>query len=199
MTFVNTSLDDLLALPVEEKWRLCLGEGDDGATAECALLLGGRPDGAIARAKTAAAAYRDGRVKTIVPSGGVEWDWEGGRITESHLMAGVLREGGVPEDAILIENEATTTKENMWFGMVQMIRHYRKVPRSVLIVTSAAHMNRSLILARAYLPARTALFPCRSYPPDVEAWLRSDAGIRFLDNELRLVKKLEQSGEAASL
>ena len=96
------------------------GEGadnvTDGGCADVALLLGTRPDIAKERAEAAAELYLGGRVRHIIPTGGVEWETDGRTVSEARYMADILCSLGVPEDAITLEEEARTTKENMIFG-----------------------------------------------------------------------------------
>ena len=126
---------------------------DTGESADAALLLGTRPPASGVRALGAAELYRAGRVPYIVPSGGVIWEYEGNALTEAQYMADILMQSGVPQEAILMEGEALTTKENMIYGTLQLNRH-RKIKNvgSVCIVTSAEHMRRSLALAHLLLP-----------------------------------------------
>ncbi|MBE6553855.1 MAG: YdcF family protein [Ruminococcaceae bacterium] len=126
---------------------------DTGESADAALLLGTRPPASAVRAQGAALLYNSGRVPCIVASGGVAWDYDGKILTEAEFMAEILEQNGVPQDAIILENEALTTKENMIYGTLQLNRK-RKIKNvsSVCIVTSAEHMRRSLALAHLLLP-----------------------------------------------
>ena len=113
---------EVTALPFEEKCAsLERGICDDGKSADYALLLGTQPKYALERALAAAELYRAGRVQFIVPSGGVEWDLpDGRRLSEALYMKEILMEQGVPEAAIILENEATTTKENMIYKQTRV-------------------------------------------------------------------------------
>ena len=186
-----------MALSAKEKYDfICGNVRDDGASAPVALLLGGNPNNARNRALAAAALYLSGRVSFIVPSGGVRWDIDGEMISESRFMKRILIEKGVPEDAIILENEARTTKENMIYGTLQINRklHFEKVDH-VIIVTSEAHMKRSLALARAFMPRKITLsgYPAFHNPPTDE-WFASENNIKALDTEVRLLKDLADSG-----
>ncbi len=108
---------------------------DDGLSYDAALVLGGRL--CRERAASAAALWQAGRVKKLIPTGGVEWDVDGEKISEAHQLTRYLKEAGVPEEAILIENQATTTVENMLFGTIVIERNLRihKI-RRVCVVSS---------------------------------------------------------------
>ena len=57
----------------EEKWNVAMENvRDDGQSGEVALLLGTWPEQTLGRAHAAAELYHAGRVKYIVPSGGVD-------------------------------------------------------------------------------------------------------------------------------
>ncbi len=182
-------------MPFEDKYNFICGDiVDDGMSAPVALLLGGNPNNAIPRAKAAAELYHSGRVSFIVPSGGVKWDVEGEMISESHYMKRILMEAGVPEEAIILENQATTTKENMIFGTLQINRKlkFEKVDH-VIIVTSRSHMKRSIALAKAFLPRKVTV---SAYPADHEATiagLTASTG-QWIAKELDLIKGLVDSG-----
>lgn len=146
--------EQLLALTMEQKWNfVCGGIEDKGEVADFALLLGSRPCWSGPRAYAAAKLYREGRVKYIVPSGGVEWDTDGEMLSEANYMKRILMAEGVPEEAIIMENEATTTRENMIYGALQINRKTKFYQgKRVMIVTSINHMRRSLALAKTFLP-----------------------------------------------
>ena len=134
--------------------------GGEGANSECtcggcadvALLLGTRPDIAKERAVAAAELYLGGRVRHIIPTGGVEWETDGRTVSEARYMADILRALGVPDDAVTLEEEARTTKENMICSTLQINRCLRlQHTKTCMIVTSASHLRRSLALAKLLL------------------------------------------------
>ena len=183
----------LQSLSAEQKWKFNCGDiQDDGVYGDVALLLGSRPDYAIERALAAAELYRTGRVKLIVSSGGVKWDYNGVQISEADLMAQVLQREGVPNEAILLDNEARTTKENMICGALQINRKNKFYTMDkVIIVTSLVHMKRSLALANAFLPRKVSISAYPAYPTETkEEWLRSKENQKLLDSSVRLLKEL---------
>ncbi len=193
---------ELFSLTPDEKWQLlCEDMQDKGESAPVALLLGSAPQHAIHRATAAAALYRAGRVAHIVPSGGVAWEHEGKTLTEAELMAQILMENGVPKEAIIMENEARTTKENMIYGTLQINRalSFDKM-RRVIIVTSIEHMKRSMGLAKCYLPRHAELFAYPAVPYEgVTEWLKNAENVSRLDHELKMIKKLITCGEMADI
>ena len=184
-------------LTPEQKWEICCsGIRDEGESAETALLLGSRPDRAVERALAAAELYRQGRVRTIIPTGGPKWEYRGELLSEAEIMSLVLRENGVPDEAIVPENEARTTAENMICGTLQMLRHYHRIPDSVIIVTSVTHMKRSMALAKALLPRKIRVSMYPSYPAmDRDEWLRLEDSRTHLDDSIRYHRELIENGD----
>ncbi len=185
----------LLAMTPEQKWSFNCGDiGDDGMSGDVAILLGCDLPEAEQRALAAAELYRQGRVQYIVSSGGVKRDLNGERVTEADFMADVLVENGVPREAILLDNEARTTKENMICATLQINRRDRLYDtHSAIIVTSLTHMKRSLALAKALLPRKLAISGYPAYPgneADPALWLREEKNVRRLDSAIGLLKEL---------
>ena len=197
MKLSQVTRDQVAAMTEEQKWNFnCGGIRDDGRSAEVAILLGGAPIRAVERARWAVKLWHSGRVKYIVPSGGVAWDYEGERLTECELMTRIMLAGGVPAEAIIPENEATTTKENMIYATLQINRRTKlKGFDHIIIVTSETHMKRSLALARAFLPRK---FTVSAYPtyPDMtrEEWLADPDNRRILNKAVLLMKDLVDDG-----
>lgn len=193
MKLSEVSYEQLAAMTVEQKWDFnCGGICDEGKSAEVAILLGGAPVRAVERARWAARLYREGRVKYIVPSGGVKWDYEGERLSECEIMTRVMIEDGVPAEAIIPENEATTTKENMIYATLQINRKTKlRGFDHIIIVTSETHMKRSIALAKALLPRKFTVSAYPSYPEGgKEAWLADPANLAILDKAILLLKGL---------
>lgn len=151
--------ENIRQLSVEQINRIVFGDwADDNGTAEVALLLGGNSSVLPDRAKAAADLYKAGRVSYIMPTGGVEWDTDRGRMTEAEYLALCLKEMGIPEEGIILENDARTTHENIVCCTLLMMRVLKiKNVHKVYIVTSPSHLRRSLALAGLYLP-RTVSF-----------------------------------------
>ena len=170
----------------------------DEVSASAAILLGGIP--AVLRERTQAAAqlYLSGKVPYIIPTGGVAWDTEFGRMTEAECMTLLLKEYGVPEDAILIENQATTTRENMLYASVLMERtlHLRGKYR-VYIVTSPTHLRRSMALAKLYLPRTAQLSSCPGVCPAgmPGVWMNDDFQRQRVFREVELLKSTIDAGD----
>lgn len=113
------------------------------------LMADGQPTPTLRyRLQRAAKFYRQQRAKyhrpvTIVVSGGQGSDEV---VPESTAMRRYLVDNGIPRDAIVEENQSTSTMENLRFSHALIVRHqpfYRAV-----LVTSNYHVLRANIFAR---------------------------------------------------
>lgn len=89
------------------------------------------------RIDRAAALYFAGRAPKILLSGGALE----GKVSEARVMAKILRQRGVPESALILENDSRFTYENAQFSD-RMMQHAQL--KRALLVTSALHMPRAL-------------------------------------------------------
>lgn len=86
--------------------------------------------------------YREGKAPLIIASGG-RIDWRGSGAAESADMAVILKTLGVPDSAILQDPTSLNTYQNA--VNVQQILKKQGI-RKILLVTSAMHMPRSLLI-----------------------------------------------------
>jgi len=197
MKVSSINLEMLKEMTPEQKWEFVCGDiKDEGESGQAAILLGCWPEIAIERAKAAAKLYHTGRVKYIVASGGVEWEYEGEQISEAALMARVMMEEGVPESAILLDKEARKTVENMICSTLVLNRTLQ-LPNieSVIIVTSVTHMQRALALAKALLPRKFKISGYPSYPEmSTKEWIAVEKNQEILDICITLLKGLVDNG-----
>ena len=119
-------------------------------TADVIVVLGGHTAGgrpnwfepysketAVTRSDTAAELYRAGRAPFVIVSGAA---LDGG-IPEARVMANTLIRSGVPENAIILEEESLTTRENgIYTHDIMKTLDFEHA----LLVTSALHMPRSM-------------------------------------------------------
>jgi len=95
------------------------------------------------RVRWAAKLYAAGKAPRIVLTGCES--------RESSLL--FLRELGVPESAVLIDNDSMNTEENAAFTARLLAKDGAATRPRVLLVTSAWHMRRSLLMFRKYAPS----------------------------------------------
>ncbi len=113
-----------------------------------AVYPGGRPSPSLrARTLRAVELYRAGYAPNLILTGGVG----GHPPSEARVMAQVARDAGVPETALVLEERATSTEENIVFSKRIMDARGWK---SALIVSDPYHLFRAETIARdAGLPA----------------------------------------------
>lgn len=193
MKLSQAGLNTLLEMPPKDKMSFILDEiSDAGNSCEYALLLGATLDEAERRALYAAKLYCDGRIRYIISSGGVTRDNNGEEISECDFMARILEKNGVHKSAVLKENNALTTRENMIFGALMLNRMTKLVGvDEIMIITSAWHMKRSLALAECFLPRKVSV--CGSpvpLPKNLDEWISTKENMLLIDDEIRFLKKL---------
>ncbi len=119
--------------------------------ADAIVLLAG-PD--AERVRHSARLYHAGKAPLIIVTGGLVWD--GPALSEARVLQRQLRALGVPDHALLIEDDSRNTRQNALFtaelAATLGIEH-------VLLVTSAWHMPRA---AAAF--GRTALHVIAAAP-----------------------------------
>ena len=91
---------------------------------------------AVDRIDLAQALYLAGRAPRILISGSAL----DGKVSEAQMIARLLRQRGIPDSAILLENNSRNTYENARF--TDIIMRGQKL-KSALLVTSALHMPRA--------------------------------------------------------
>jgi uncharacterized SAM-binding protein YcdF (DUF218 family) len=117
--------------------------------------------------------YKAGKAPLVVLSGGLAF--EEGLVSEAASMRAFMRDLGVPETAMLLEEQSVNTRQNAQF--IAALMRERDITQIVL-VTSALHMRRSVLLFEAQglkvIPAATdheyRLYPIwRRVLPDADA------------------------------
>lgn len=94
-----------------------------------------------ARARHAARLYHRGLASHIIPTGG----FTGPPPSEAAAMATVLRADGVPQSAIILEEQARDTVGNIRYSRALMQAHGW---RTAILVTEPHHIKRAAFIAR---------------------------------------------------
>ena len=117
-----------------------------------------------ARVKEGVKLYQNGLVKKLLVSGGL------GRIppTEAEVMADLAVSLGVPREDILLEQQSSSTEENLKFSK---IIGEREGFNTYLIVTDAFHLKRALAIAAAQDISAQGV-PALESPLYTNKWLR---------------------------
>lgn len=104
------------------------------------------------RALHSARLWKAGKAPIVIPSGA------GCAMSDGEF----LKDLGVPEEAIVVENEARNTEENAKRCQEVLMHHRQPQPPTstrpkVLLVTSAWHMRRSVLMFKKYAPEVEAI------------------------------------------
>jgi len=155
------------------------GLEDTEENADCILVLGSLK-AAKYRIPVAVQAYNAGRASKIILCGGKMRDFADRKCSEAEYMLQAALELGVAEEDIVLENKSQNTVENILFALIalQQTLGLNKV-RSVLLVTTAYHMRRSMAIARYLFPAHIAVMPCPADDTNTrrDNWMHTPAGV----------------------
>lgn len=154
-------------------------------------------------AEKAASLYREGYAPYILPSGrysitlgkfaGVQSKKEiygGDYETEWEFLKNVLLKNGVPEEAILREDQATFTYENAIFSRQVTDLHKIQVKKAILCCKTY-HARRSLMYYQLLYP-ETVIMVCPACPDGItrENWRETETGVEAVTGEIdRIVKQ----------
>ena len=155
------------------------GLEDTGENVDCILVLGS-VKAAQYRVPVAVEAYKAGRARKMMLCGGKLRDFPDGKYSEAEHMRQAVLALGVAEEDIIIENQSQNTVENILFALIELQRtFYLNNVHSVLLVTTAYHMRRSLAIARYLLPAHIKITPCSANDNNTKRdnWMNTQAGI----------------------
>jgi uncharacterized SAM-binding protein YcdF (DUF218 family) len=107
-----------------------------------AAIWGERPSPSLReRLDQALQLYRDGYVRYLLVTGGLG---EGKTVTEAEVMQAYLLEQGVPEEAILLEDKATSTYENLLYSQEVMETYDLQ---TALLISHDFHLARAIDIA----------------------------------------------------
>ena len=134
----------------------------------------------------AAKLYHQGLFKHIIVSGGVATD--DGRL-ECDRMRDRLVEKGVPEDCILVENQATNTGENVTYGMQLLEKEIGLDNIGSIIGIGQIHASRRFLMTlEKHWPDVVKMFSTPNYyPVDKKDWHKDE---KFRDDVMREFNKV---------
>ncbi len=155
----------------------------------------------LSSVEPAIALYRRGLTSRIVISGLGPRTAEPPQRAEAEIYREHAVREGVREADISIETRATNTVENFRFtsDLVERSFGWGSI-RSVSISGKPFHMRRALMTARAHWPKHLRLVMLPSNDPDdppAETWWQTDAGRKFVLNELRSIGTYALNGDLA--
>lgn len=160
----------ILGNPLENKYPIVPAE--QAPTADAIVLLGGgmasntntliyaEMNYGADRVWQAVRLYRAGKAPLILITG----------IAELDSTKPLLLDFGIPEEAIIVENDSRNTEENALFTQKMLLERLgANAHPKVLLVTSAWHMKRSEFTFRRYAPALEII----PFPGDYNAMCHS--------------------------
>jgi uncharacterized SAM-binding protein YcdF (DUF218 family) len=135
--------------------------------------------------------YREGKAPWLILSGG-RIDWKEGGRSEAADMAELAQTMGVPSSAIIQEPQSFNTYSNA--VNVRKILASKGIKGNVLLVTSALHMPRSILIFKNQkieaIPAPTDFFVTKADLEDSQNWQM------FLLNLVPSAKSLDMTTKA---
>lgn len=134
-------------------------EPADAALILGAAVMGDEPSPVFAeRLRYGVQLYQAGTIKALIISGGLG---PGDTLSEAEAGRNWAMDNGVPESAILLEDAARTTHQNIAFSLPLIDQHGFG---SILIVSDPLHMRRAMLMARNLgLNAQPAPTPTSRY------------------------------------
>jgi uncharacterized SAM-binding protein YcdF (DUF218 family) len=147
----------------------------------------------------AAEIYMNGYCRWILVSGGYNDTFK--NQTEAEFHCGILKELGVPSKAILLETQATNTKENVIFG-TKLLDHTARqtgadiVFSQIIVVCMAFHARRVLMTFKKWCPYPELIFQL-VYPDGHEPklWCHDPRATRHIMDELRKISEYASKGD----
>lgn len=172
------------------------GLEDAGDSADCIIVLGSAK-AAEYRVPVAVDVFRAGRARKIMLCGGVLRLFPDIQCTEAEYMQKAAIELGVAKDDLILDNASQNTVENILFALIELQRVFclNKV-RSVLLVTTAFHMRRSLAIAQYLFPKHIDIAPCPANDRNTrrENWMNTSEGIERVNGEAMNIVRYVMNG-----
>ncbi len=158
-----------------------------GGHADLIMVLGSSK-ASLYRVPAAAKLYFENKAEYLLFSGGKAQQTPHGFMPEYIAMLRSARELNIPQDRIFCETKAFTTVENLDFSR-EIIRSRLPGCRRIILVTTAYHMRRAMLLAERRL-SEYEFIPC---PADDTAakrdnWFANARGLEIVTNEIKRLK-----------
>ena len=154
-------------------------------------------NGHAAPSELAARLYRDGLAPYVLPSGRYaigssgfagqksgERRYAGSFETEWQFMRHILMENGVPEYAILREDEATYTYQNAIFSRRRTDSENLTIARGIICCMPMHARRAKMYYETLYPEAQLLVCPARGTPITRDTWIHTEEGIDAVLGEL---------------
>ena len=167
---------------------------DSGEDADCIIVLGSMKASQY-RIPLAVQAYKQGRASKLLLSGGSVRNFEEGQMSEAEHMRKKAISMGVNPDDVILDINSHNTVENMFGILMELQRSFWiNNVKSVLLVTTAYHMRRSLALAKYLFPEHIKVIPCPADDKNTrrDNWMNGEEGktraVREVENIIKCVE-----------
>ena len=158
---------------------------DTGGKADCIIVLGSIKAGKY-RVPVAAQAYKAGRADKLLLCGGKLRDFPDGQYSEAEHMRKAAIALGISGEDIILENKSLNTVENIQFAteILQQSMGLNTL-HTVLLVTTAYHMRRSLAITRNLFPEHIKVLPCPANDTNTrrDNWMNTPVGTKRAKEE----------------
>lgn len=154
----------------------------NGESADLIMVLGSRK-ACEYRVPEAVRLYKEGKAPRILVSGGQVQETPRGEMPEWESMEQAALEAGVPRECILTEKSSMNTADNFMCSD-RLLREYFPDGSRIILVTTAYHIRRALMMGRKLLP-RYEFFPCpvQKGSATKENWCKTEKGRRTVLDE----------------
>lgn len=146
-----------------------------GEKGDLIMVLGSRK-ACEYRVPVAAKLFHDGKSDRLLFCGGKAQDTVYGFMPEFESMVKAAEEFGISIKDILTEESSVSTAENFIFGG-KMIEEHIPHCKKIILVTTAYHMRRAMLLAQRLLP-QYEFIPCPAKDGSTrrDTWFKTEKG-----------------------
>ena len=186
--------EDLTAAIIDR--LLFQGLEDTGEKVDCIIVLGSVKASKY-RVPAAVDAYMSGRSNKILLCGGKLRDFPDGTYSEAEHMRQAALALGAAKESITLENMSQNTVENISFALTELQRMLGlNEIHSVLLVTTAYHMRRSLAIARHLFPTHITVIPCPANDTSTrrDNWMNTTVGMERAKGEAMKIVRYVTNG-----
>ena len=123
--------------------------------------------------------------------------FSGEAMAEADNMYKKALELGIPETNIILEKSSQNTIENILFSLIELQRSmWLNKIKSVLLVTTAYHMRRSLHIAKYLYPSHISVYPCPADDTTTKRdnWMNTTEGIDRVNREALNIVRCVNNG-----
>lgn len=169
-----------LLFAVLEIWVISCSRTDNETPVTAVIVLGAgvngtQPSLSLETRLQAALAYIQDKPDIPVIVTGAQG--RGESISEARCMSDWLTAQGVPAERILLEEQATSTKENIWYSLEILSRRGMDTTANIAVVSSDYHLCRTSLYMPGNMVPVAAHMPVKYLPLTINYYIREAFGI----------------------